>query len=547
MRRPFAPPPRRAPLPLRLVALLSLLVLALLPALPASPARAADAAAGAGGGGTVPVVRRTPVVLVHGYGDTANAFRGVEDRLMAAGYAGGDLASFGYDWTRSNAANADAFGAFLEERFPGRAVNVVAHSMGSLLTRAHLKAGGSARVRAWVSLGGPNHGTGQARYCAPFGAFCDLHAASLADMAPGSDFLTALNSGDETPGPTRYLTFSSACDTQVPPEDSFAPRTTDLAGAVNLRLPVDDSGCPSHQGLLDSPWVWQRILREFAADPTRTVDVPTGPFRITVDQARLTGSDESAPELFDGIGLSADGTERPLWHRDRADAIAFPDWDPWFGLDEGARGREFTERATISVGVSDADRTAGNNDDVLAAGRVHWDPAVGVGRHTVRFRGVDGGEVTVVYTVAPVTPTGPPCRARVDSAELVYFDDGSTRPALYGEVALRAGDGSRDVLWSRPASDPSTFPNRGGRADPDPWFHQRIGSGAVFGPAPVQLQVRVWDFDKSSADDLVARGSVEWNPWDDRPGTRVDSFRGDDGGHVRVTWTVLCDGSPVTG
>ncbi|NEA69163.1 hypothetical protein G3I56_43075, partial [Streptomyces sp. SID12488] len=126
-------------------------------------------------------------------------------------------------------------------------------------------------------LGGPNHGAGDAAPCGPFATFCDIHAASLADMTPASAFLTSLNAGDETPGTTRYTTFSSTCDQQIPPGDSRAPHSTELAGAVNQVLPVGDSGCPSHYGLLGNDWVRRQIVADFSKDPVTQVDLKTGP------------------------------------------------------------------------------------------------------------------------------------------------------------------------------------------------------------------------------------------------------------------------------
>ncbi|WP_330299276.1 esterase/lipase family protein [Streptomyces sp. NBC_00503] len=532
MRRSALP---AVPLPVGLsLPMLVATVAALLAALLAAPAARASAQDAAG------AQRRTPVVLVHGYGDTAASLDGLEDYLHAQGWLSSDLAEFGYDWAATNESNATRFGAFLAERFGARQVDVVAHSMGSLLTRKYLKDGGSSRVRAWVSLGGPNHGAGDAAPCGPFATFCDIHAASLADMTPGSAFLNSLNAGDETPGATRYTTFSSTCDQQIPPGDSRAPHSTELAGAVNHVLPVGDSGCPSHYGLLSNDWVRRQIVAEFSKDPVTQVDLKSGPFRITVDSARFTSTGESGPELYDGLTLTTDGAARTLWHRDRAGATAFPDYDPWFGLDDSTRSQVFSGEATVTAYLTDADYTAGNNDDVMAAGRVHWDPALGFGRFTAKMLGVDGGEAAVTYTVTPAQSAVPVCRLRVDQAELTYFDDGTTRPALYGDIAVRTGDGARSVLWSRSASDPSTFPNQGNRSNPDPYFYQRVGSGATYAPGPFELGVYLWDHDASSADDLVARGTVAWDPYTDQPGTRTSEFYGDDGGHVKVTWTVLC-------
>ncbi len=71
-------------------------------------------------------------------------------------------------------------------------------------------------------------------------------------MRPGSDFLTALNSGDETPGPPRYGTWWSPCDTFINPDDS-----TVLRGAQNTR-----TTCLSHTALTTDATVYVQV-RDF--------------------------------------------------------------------------------------------------------------------------------------------------------------------------------------------------------------------------------------------------------------------------------------------
>jgi triacylglycerol lipase len=91
--------------------------------------------------------------------------------------------------------------------------------MGALSSRYYLKnLGGTAKVEDWVSLGGPNHGTDEILFCIYDGC---------KEMIPGSAFLQALNSGDETPGAVRYVTWKSFCDGVVTP-----PITTEVSGAV---------------------------------------------------------------------------------------------------------------------------------------------------------------------------------------------------------------------------------------------------------------------------------------------------------------------------
>ncbi|WP_442805365.1 lipase/acyltransferase domain-containing protein [Streptomyces sp. WAC00288] len=116
------------------------------------------------------------------------------ERFRADGWPADHLDQWTYDATQSNTTTAVRLAKEIErvlERTGAARVDLVTHSMGALSSRHYLKnLGGTAKVDAWVSLAGPNHGTDAARWCA--GTPC-------IEMRPGSDFLSALNSGDETP------------------------------------------------------------------------------------------------------------------------------------------------------------------------------------------------------------------------------------------------------------------------------------------------------------------------------------------------------------
>jgi Predicted acetyltransferases and hydrolases with the alpha/beta hydrolase fold len=61
--------------------------------------------------------------------------------------------------------------------------------MGGLSARYYARdLGGSDKIDAWVSLGGPNHGTTTATLCG---------FISCIEMRPGSAFLAALNAGEK--------------------------------------------------------------------------------------------------------------------------------------------------------------------------------------------------------------------------------------------------------------------------------------------------------------------------------------------------------------
>ena len=191
---------------------------------------------------------RIPVIFVHGHNADPGVWGTMETAFRAAGYADGQLFAWGYDTSQStNEVLAGQFAAYVAQvraqTGAGR-VDIVAHSQGSLPTRWFLEfGGGTAVVRHWVSLGGPNHGTDLAWGCALWNQGCR-------DMTPGSYVVSHLDQGDETPGPTAYATFWSHCDEQILPNSSVP-----LSGATNT-----DAGCLKHNDLLTDPGVAAGVL-----------------------------------------------------------------------------------------------------------------------------------------------------------------------------------------------------------------------------------------------------------------------------------------------
>ncbi|MFF1508476.1 esterase/lipase family protein [Streptomyces sp. NPDC058326] len=189
-------------------------------------------------------VRRDPVVFVHGWNSDGSTWQSMAKRFRADGWPADHLDQWTYDTTRSNATTAarlaDEIDRVLNLTGASR-VDIVTHSMGALSSRYYLKnLGGSSKVDAWVSLGGPNHGTATAHWCG---------GASCVEMRPGSDFLNNLNSGDETPGSPRYATWGSPCDIVISPKNSVA-----LSGALNTT-----TACLGHSELHADPTVYEQV------------------------------------------------------------------------------------------------------------------------------------------------------------------------------------------------------------------------------------------------------------------------------------------------
>lgn len=172
---------------------------------------------------------RKPVVFVHGFCPICGTTLGTSEwDVMAArfqhdGWPQNRLVRFGYDTTQSNATSAAQLAATIDAvraNLGVARVDVVAHSMGSLVTRYCVKHF-ACDVRRAALIAGPNHGTYLALACALFWVSCK-------QMERGSRFLANLNAGDETPDVTRWATWRSPCDELVLPHGSAK-----LYGAAN--------------------------------------------------------------------------------------------------------------------------------------------------------------------------------------------------------------------------------------------------------------------------------------------------------------------------
>ncbi|MGH3323146.1 MAG: esterase/lipase family protein [Streptomyces sp.] len=185
-----------------------------------------------------------PIVFVHGWNSSGSTWDTMAGRFAADGWPAGHLNQWTYNTSQSNATTAAQLAQEIDRvrAATGAAkVDVVTHSMGGLSSRYYTKnLGGAAKADAWISLGGPNHGTSTAYFCGD---------ASCTEMRPGSSFLNALNSGDETPGSSRYATWWSPCDEVINPDSSVA-----LSGATNTK-----TACLSHSALRTDSAVYNQV------------------------------------------------------------------------------------------------------------------------------------------------------------------------------------------------------------------------------------------------------------------------------------------------
>ncbi|MDG9702686.1 triacylglycerol lipase [Streptomyces sp. DH37] len=214
---------------------LSALALALQAPSPAAATAASPTAYGPGS---------DPILFVHGWSSSGSVWNTMAGRFRADGWPSTHLRQWSYDTGQSNATTAQQVAAEVDRLLAATGasrVDVITHSMGGLSSRHYAKnLGGAAKIDAWVSLGGPNHGTDTANAC---------FQTSCTEMRIGSRFLTDLNSGNETPGSPRYATWWSPCDSVINPDSSVS-----LSGAVNTR-----TACLSHSGLLEDATVYGQV------------------------------------------------------------------------------------------------------------------------------------------------------------------------------------------------------------------------------------------------------------------------------------------------
>lgn len=194
-----------------------------------------------------------PVLVVAGFTETTNQLQTLLGNLKNAGFTafGMQLPSTNGipgcgDIAQSAQAVANQARQVLSQTGASQ-LNVIGHSEGGLELRYYTKnLGGGAQVVRYVSLATPQHGTSQASGGFTFGC------QAVAEMAPNSAFLNALNSPTDVPGPVVYTALATTKDTVVTP----APQASFLQnGGTNATV---QQFCPndnaSHVGLLsDAP------------------------------------------------------------------------------------------------------------------------------------------------------------------------------------------------------------------------------------------------------------------------------------------------------
>lgn len=173
-----------------------------------------------------------PVIFVHGLGgEVGDSFSAMRAWLAKNGYEAAFLREFKMSDSYRNCIETSAgelklaVDRLIKETGAPK-IDIVAHSLGGLVTRYYVKSlGGDKKVRNVVTLASPHHGTLLAD-SNPW--FC-----SVTQMAVNSVFLNNLNATDETPGSqVLWTSYRNAADPFVIPYDSPV-----IAGARNEAIP----------------------------------------------------------------------------------------------------------------------------------------------------------------------------------------------------------------------------------------------------------------------------------------------------------------------
>jgi triacylglycerol lipase len=191
---------------------------------------------------------RHPVLLVHGIWKTHTTFRRMARYLTERGFT-----VHGIDLTPSNGgAGIDALAAqlaaFIESTFPaGSPLDLLGFSMGGLVSRYYVqRLGGLARVRRFITISAPHHGSKWA-YLRKLPGY--LH------MRPDSDLLRDL-SGDVAR--LAELNFTSI----------WTPLDLMILPPVSSRLAVGEEvlvAAPLHALMLEDPRCFRAVAAALSA------------------------------------------------------------------------------------------------------------------------------------------------------------------------------------------------------------------------------------------------------------------------------------------
>ncbi len=160
---------------------------------------------------------RHPVLLVHGIWKSGAAFGRMARHLRKRGFEVHAIDLVPNDGAAEIPALGQQIAAFVERALPaGAPLDLVGFSMGGVASRYYVqRLGGAERVRRFVTISAPHHGTAT--------AFLSRKPGGL-QMRPGSAFLAELNADLSSLASVDVTTLWTPLDLMiVPPESSRLP------------------------------------------------------------------------------------------------------------------------------------------------------------------------------------------------------------------------------------------------------------------------------------------------------------------------------------
>lgn len=153
------------------------------------------------------------VLLVHGIINSAKSMRWMSRRLQARGWEVYAISITPNDASVPFEAMARQLEAFVAANFPpDEKFDLVGFSMGGLVCRYYIqKLGGYARIRRFVTISTPNHGTVWA---------CLSGSAGIREMRPGSEMLRELNADAGKLASLHYTSIYTPLDLTIVPAAS---------------------------------------------------------------------------------------------------------------------------------------------------------------------------------------------------------------------------------------------------------------------------------------------------------------------------------------
>ncbi|MFJ4682743.1 esterase/lipase family protein [Streptomyces sp. NPDC088789] len=369
------------------------------------------------------------IVLVHGINDSSSSWNSMVVKLKSSGYTDAQIHRFDYPSNQNSHVKGTAadLGTFIDKNVKSAKFDIVAHSLGSLISRYWMAtASGSYRandVVNWVSLSGPNHGNQAAGW---WGDAAGVYKNFYWDVIPGSDALRTANNGKsydwkgETgeQSPTQFTTLRSGCDASwfdvplhVPVQlDKTSLDSTSLGGAINYKVTNTDNtfggACPSHAGMPGDSAVQQKVV------DTLTEEGVGGVYEMSLDKVEMIeadGDDNTHDDLFGYVRVTSSGgangwnLSNVYWRNDYDDTDS--SGNRWLNVPNSSfnRGPWTTcgnGRCGIDAMIVDEDgHTYLDPDDVVVNGSFVWDQRhQGPGSGSAVVQGL-AGKARVYYTV----------------------------------------------------------------------------------------------------------------------------------------------------